>query len=258
MISVLAGNWKMNGSKKDLDAWFKDFFEKAVDFEKNNLIKEIPTILICVPSIYIDYALKLADEYNKKTSKLKVFVGGQDCHYEDKGAFTGNISPLFLNEFGCEFVITGHSERREYEQETNEIVAKKSVNAIKNSLTPLICVGESLETREAKKHLEFIEKQVIESVKGVALNKAIIAYEPVWAIGTGKVPSLDDIEEINSHIKSVIAKEFGIKDIKVLYGGSVKSSNIDGISKLKSVDGVLVGGASLKGEEFFNIYKNSL
>lgn len=258
MISVLAGNWKMNGSKKDLDTWFKDFFEKAVDFEKNNLIKEIPTILICVPSIYIDYALKLADEYNKKTSKLKVFVGGQDCHYEDKGAFTGNISPLFLNEFGCEFVITGHSERREYEQETNEIVAKKSVNAIKNSLTPLICVGESLETREAKKHLEFIEKQVIESVKDVDLNKAIIAYEPVWAIGTGKVPSLDDIEEINSHIKSVIAKEFGIKNIKVLYGGSVKSSNIDGISKLKSVDGVLVGGASLKGEEFFNIYKNSL
>lgn len=258
MISVLAGNWKMNGSKKDLDTWFKDFFDKAIDFEKNNLIKEIPTILICVPSIYINYALKIADEYNKKTSKLKVFIGGQDCHYEDKGAFTGNISPLFLNEFGCKFVITGHSERREYEQETNEIVTKKSVNAIKNSLTPLVCVGESLKTREAKKHLEFIEKQVIESVKDVDLNKAIIAYEPVWAIGTGKVPSLDDIEEINSHIKSVIAKEFGIKDIKVLYGGSVKSSNINGISKLKSVDGVLVGGASLKGEEFFNIYKNSL
>ena len=185
-------------------------------------------------------------------------VAAENCNELDSGAYTGEVSVPMLKEVGITYCIIGHSERREYEKETNEIVAKKSVNAIKNSLTPLICVGESLETREAKQHLEFIEKQVIESVKDVDLNKAIIAYEPVWAIGTGKVPSLDDIEEINAHIKSVVAKEFGVKDIKVLYGGSVKSSNIDGISKLKSVDGVLVGGASLKGEEFFNIYKNSL
>lgn len=258
MISVLAGNWKMYGSKEDLNVWFEDFFRNAVEFEKNNLVEEVPTIMICVPSIYVEYAMQLANEYNSKTNKLKVFIGGQDCHYEDKGAFTGNISPLFFNEFGCKYVITGHSERRQYESETDEIVSKKSINAIKNFLTPLVCIGESLEIRESKQHLEFIKEQVIKSLKGVDLENAIIAYEPVWAIGTGKVPSLEDIEEMNSHIKAVVLEEFGIKNIKVLYGGSVKSSNINGISQLKSVDGVLVGGASLKGEEFFNIFRNSL
>lgn len=256
MISIIAGNWKMNGSKKELDQWFKDFFGKAEEFEKTTKLKEVPLILICIPSIFIEYAQILAKKYNEKTKQIKVFIGAQDCHYEDKGAFTGNTSTSFLNEFDCKYSIIGHSERREFEKETNNLVAKKSINAIENNITPLLCVGETLNIREAKQHLNFIQEQVKESIQGVDLSKTIIAYEPVWAIGTGKVPSIEDIEEMNSFIKKLVSSE--IKDLKVLYGGSVKSSNIAEISALPSVDGVLVGGASLKGEEFFNIFKNSL
>lgn len=253
MISIIAGNWKMNGSKKELDQWFQDFFIKVEEFEKTTKLKEIPLILICIPSIFIEYAQILAKKYNEKTKQIKVFIGAQDCHFEDKGAFTGNTSTSFLNEFDCQYSIVGHSERREFENETNNIVAKKSINAINNNIIPLLCIGETLNIRETKQHLNFIQEQIKESTQGVDLNKTIIAYEPVWAIGTGKVPSTTDIEEMNGFIKKLVSSK-----IKVLYGGSVKSSNIAEISALPSVDGVLVGGASLKGEEFFNIFKNSL
>lgn len=259
MIRIISGNWKMNGSLADLDNWFKDFFNKAVDFEKTHSEK-VSDVLICVPSIYIQYASKLAEEYNKKTKNIKVFIGSEDCHQENKGAFTGNISPVMLKEFGVKYTIIGHSERRQFEKETNILVLKKAINALNNDITPLICVGESLEVRENKKHLEFIEQQVLESTDGIDIKKVIIAYEPVWAIGTGKVPTLSEIEEINSYIKKVLAKKNNINedDVNVLYGGSVKLSNTKEITSIKSVNGVLVGGASLKGEEFFNIVINSL
>ena len=259
-MSIISGNWKMNGSKKDLDQWFEDFFKQAKEFEKNNTIKDNPLLLICVPDLYFSYAQELAKKYNATTKTLKVNIGLQDLHQEDKGAFTGNTSAVFAEEFGCNYSILGHSERRQYQHESNEIVAKKAINAIKHNITPLLCIGETLEIREAKKHLEFIEKQLLESIKDVDLSKTIIAYEPVWAIGTGKVPTMAEIDEICTFIKKIASKSTGlnIKDIKVLYGGSVKSSNVAEISKIEAVDGVLVGGASLKGEEFFNIYKNSL
>ncbi len=256
-IRIISGNWKMNGSKKDIEMWFNDFFAKAKDFTNENN-KKIPDILICLPSIYIPCANEIAKKYNN--NDFNVFIGAEDCHQENKGAFTGNISPLMLKEFDIKYTIVGHSERRQFERETNEIVAKKALNAINNDLIPIVCVGESLEIREKNEHLTFIEKQVLESTKGLDLKKIIIAYEPVWAIGTGKVPTLDEIEEINFYIKTVLAKENNLteNDINVLYGGSVKSSNTKDITGLKSVNGVLVGGASLKGEEFFNIVINSL
>lgn len=249
----------MNGSMADIDAWFKDFFTKAIEFKKTNT-KTVSDVLVCLPAIYIPYATKLAEEYNKKTTQFKVFIGAEDCHHENKGAFTGNISPVMLKEFGVKYTLVGHSERRQFEKETNTLVLKKAINALNNDITPLICVGESLEVRENKKHLEFIEQQVLESTDGIDIKKVIIAYEPVWAIGTGKVPTLSEIEEINSHIKKVLAKKNNINedDADVLYGGSVKSSNTKEITSIKSVNGVLVGGASLKGEEFFNIVINSL
>jgi triosephosphate isomerase len=256
-VRIISGNWKMNGSIKEIDTWFRDFFSKANEFEKNNK-KNIPEALICVPSIYISYAQSILSKY--ETKQFKLSIGAEDCHQENKGAFTGNISPAMIGEFNVKYVIIGHSERRQFEHEDNDLVARKVINAINSGLTPLLCVGESLEVRESKKHLKFIEEQVLQSTENVDITKTIIAYEPVWAIGTGKVPTLDEIEEINFYIKKVLAKKSGLaeSEINVLYGGSVKSSNVAEIVSLKSVDGVLVGGASLKGEEYFNIVINSL
>lgn len=250
MAKIIAGNWKMNGSKSDIETWFKDFYNA----DKGN--KSLPTILISLPSIYIQYCKEVAKNYKG----IEVNIGVEDCHQELKGAFTGNISATMLKDFDVKYSIIGHSERRQYEKETNEIVNKKAKTCVENGIIPLVCVGEDLETRESNNYLQFIENQVLESTKDLDLNKIIIAYEPVWAIGTGKVPTLEEIEEINSYIKAILNKKTGIKEenIVVLYGGSVKSSNVADITGLKSVDGVLVGGASLKGEEFYNIVANSL
>lgn len=259
MIRIISGNWKMNGSRKDLKKWFQNFFKKAELFEKTNH-KEVPEILICVPAIYLPFAKQVAAGHNKDTEEFKVIIGAEDCHYEKNGAYTGNISSSMLKEFDVEYVIVGHSERRQYEQESNEIVAKKALAVIECGMTPIVCVGETLQVRESGKHLEFIAKQVFESTEGLNLEKTIIAYEPVWAIGTGKVPTIDEIEEMTSYIKKVLSKreEIDEDEITVLYGGSVKSSNAREITSINSVDGVLVGGASLNGNEFFDIVAKSL
>ena len=259
MSYIISGNWKMNGSKANIDQWFVDFSKNAIEFEKNihsNI--QVPTILVCVPDIYIEYAINVAKKYNDKTKYFKVNIGAEDVHFEEKGAFTGNTSPLFLNDINCQWTLVGHSERRQYQKETNEIVAKKAVSALNHNITPLICIGEDLNTRESNKHLDFITNQVLESTVGVDVKKVIIAYEPVWAIGTGKVPTESEIDEMEGHIKAVLSneKKINISDLKVVYGGSVKSSNSKNILSLKNVNGVLVGGASMKGEEFFNIVKS--
>jgi triosephosphate isomerase (TIM) len=257
MKSVISGNWKMNGSKTQINQWFESFFNLAREYEKNNNLngKEMPDVLICAPSIYIEYANKVAKEYNDASSKFKVFIGAEDCHYADNGAFTGETSVVFLKEFGCKYAIVGHSERRQYQFEDDELVAKKARKVLESEMMPLICIGESLEIREADKHFEHIKEQVIKSTEGVDLNKAVIAYEPIWAIGTGKVPSENDINEMCGYIKDVLIKNKRAKkeDLRVLYGGSVNSSNSKTILNLENVNGVLVGGASLKGDEFFKI-----
>jgi triosephosphate isomerase (TIM) len=262
MTTVISGNWKMNGSKAMIDQWFEDFTKYAIEFEnKNNLAKDkIPTILICVPDLYIEYAEKVAEKCNSKIKQLKVSIGAEDVHFEEKGAFTGNISPLFLNEINCEYTLVGHSERRQYQKEDDNTVAKKAHAALAHNITPIVCVGEDLPTREAGKHLEIVGKQVLDSTEGLDLTKIIIAYEPVWAIGTGKVPSISEIDEMEGHIKDILHKtrHVEIKDLTVVYGGSVKASNANEILHLHNVNGVLVGGASMKGEEFFGIVKASL
>lgn len=260
MTKVISGNWKMNGSRKEIKKWFQNFFKKTEIFEKTNH-KDVPDILlICVPSAYLSFAKQVAAGHNKDTENFKILIGAQDCHYEEKGAYTGNISCNTLNEFAIDYTIVGHSERRQYEKETNEIVSKKAATAINHGITPIICVGEPLDVRESGKHLEFIAKQVFESTEGVDIEKSIIAYEPVWAIGTGKVPTPDEIEEMNSYIKKVLSKKSELQEdeITVLYGGSVRASNCTEITRLDSVDGLLVGGASLNGNEFFDIVVKSM
>lgn len=255
MVKIIAGNWKMNGSKSDLETWFKDFYNCVNNYKGSD---SIPEVLISVPSIYLQTAKEIAKNYNN--ANFKVNIGSEDCHYEAKGAFTGNISSIMLKEFDINYSIVGHSERRQYEMETNDIVNKKAKACIDNNIIPLVCVGEDLAIRESNKYLEFIKEQVLTSTENLDLTKIIIAYEPVWAIGTGKVPTLEEIEEINSYIKTILSEKTSVNknEIVVLYGGSVKSNNVSDIAKLSSVDGVLVGGASLKGEEFFNIIVNSL
>lgn len=256
---IISGNWKMNGSINDIETWFDSFFSKVEEFERNNN-KKTPDAIICLPFLYIPFAQELAKKYNKTTKQIKLFIGAEDCHYENNGAFTGNISPLMLKEYNVKYVIVGHSERREFEKEINSLVAKKSINAINNGLSPILCIGESLEIRESKKYLDFIEKQVLESIDGVDLTKIVIAYEPIWAIGTGKVPTLEEIKEIILCVKTILSRKSGLNkdEINILYGGSVKSTNVEEIMSIESVSGVLVGGASLKGEEFFKILTSSL
>jgi len=261
MTAIISGNWKMNGSKTMIDQWFEDFTKNTLDFEKDNQIDKdkLPLILICLPDVYIEYAMKRAEEYNAKTKQFKIFIGAEDAYYEEKGAFTGNTSPAFLKELGCRYTLVGHSERRKFQHETDSLVAKKASKCLGYGITPFICVGEDLATREAKKHLEVVGEQVLGSTEGVDIQNVIIAYEPVWAIGTGKVPTEAEIEEMESYIKDILHKMRHVEtsQLRVVYGGSVKASNAKEILHLKNVDGVLVGGASMKGDEFFEIVRGS-
>lgn len=261
MTTIISGNWKMNGSRAMIDQWFEDFSKSAIEFEANNKIdkENLPVILICVPDIYIEYAIKKADEYNKKMKFFKVLIGAEDVHFEEKGAFTGSTSPAFLKEISCKYTLVGHSERRQYQHETDEMVAKKAKAAIDFGITPIICAGEELSVREVGKHLEAVGDYFVKSTEGVDIEKSILAYEPVWAIGTGKVPTNDDINEMEGYIKDVVSKARKIDRNKILvtYGGSVKASNAKEMIHLENANGVLVGGASMKGEEFFGIVKGT-
>lgn len=261
MTTIVSGNWKMNGSKAMIDQWFEDFTKSAVDFESKNQIdkSKLPVVLLCIPDIYIDYAQKLAEKYNAKMKHFKVLIGAEDVHYEEKGAFTGNISPLFLNEMNCKYVLIGHSERRQYQKETDELVAKKANAALAHNITPFVCFGEDLATRESGKHLEVVGEQVLKSTAGLDLTKVVLSYEPVWAIGSGKIPTSAEIEEMGEYIQKLLKKTHNVdaNHLTIVYGGSVKASNAGEILHTKTINGVLVGGASMKGEEFFGIVKGN-
>jgi triosephosphate isomerase len=254
MVKIVSGNWKMNGSRKEIKKWFQNFFKKVELFEKINR-KEVPDILLCVPAVYLPFTKQVAAGHNKDTEQFKIMVGAQDCHYEKRGSFTGNVSPLMLKEFAIDYALVGHSERRQWEGETDEIVARKAIACLENDITPIICIGEPLEVREAGKHMEFLAKQVFNSTENVDISRTMIAYEPIWAIGTGKVPTAEEIEETNGYLKKVLSKKssLALDEITLLYGGSVKASNSKEICSLTYVDGTLVGGASLKGDEFFDV-----
>ena len=230
---IIVANWKMNGSIK-----FIDNFLKQLKFNNNSTACTI----ICPPFTYIYY---LSNRINN------FYLGGQDCSISPEGENTGEVSGSMLHEIGCKFCIIGHSERRILYNETDKVVASKAFHSIKNDIHPIICVGETLEQKKNNQTKEVLTSQITKSFPTISTNNnTIIAYEPIWAIGSGLIPSFEEINKIHYFIKNEIP---GYKDCKVLYGGSVKSTNSKEILNLDNVDGVLVGGSSLKVREFNKI-----
>lgn len=241
---VIAGNWKMN-MLPDETIKFIDELAPLVKNTKNEVI-------LCVPYTDLFYALLTAQNTNIK-------IGAQNMHWEEKGAFTGEVSGKMLKSIGVEYVIIGHSERRQYFAETDSTVNKKIKVAFANELKPIVCVGESLEQREAGKTEEIITSQTHLALEGLSkeqVKNTIIAYEPIWAIGTGKTATSEDannsIKAIRNEIEKIYGKEVS-DEVTIQYGGSVKSTNAKELFNTSDIDGGLVGGASLKVEEFEKI-----
>lgn len=242
---VIAGNWKMNKSPKDVEEFMERFPGLVSDTENE--------VILCVPFIDLCKAVKLSKGTNVK-------IGAQNMHFKDSGAYTGEISPKMLNDLNIEYVIIGHSERREYFNETDETVNLKIKAALTHDLKPIVCVGETLEQREAGITKEFVTGQVRNALKEITedeLKKIIIAYEPIWAIGTGKTASKEDANEVCKWIREELRALYGdvADEIIIQYGGSVKSSNAKDLFEMSDIDGGLVGGASLEPEEFSKIVK---
>lgn len=235
---LAAGNWKMNGLKSqlaELDNILADNKNPTVD------------LMICPPATLLSQAAEQA-------SDTALMIGGQDCHTEGSGAHTGDISAEMLKDSGALAVILGHSERREDHAETDQIVRNKSEAAMENGLIAVVCCGESLAQREAGETLDIIGTQVAGSIPDTATaDTLVVAYEPIWAIGTGLIPTLEQISEVHDFIREKLTDRFG-KDIadgvRILYGGSVKPGNAAEIFAVSNVDGALVGGASLTAADF--------
>jgi len=243
---VIAGNWKMNMLPNEAIKYIEDFAPMVKDADAE--------VVLCVPYTDLFYAL-----LNVQGTNIK--IGAQNMHFEDKGAFTGEVSGEMLKVIGVEYVIIGHSERREYFAETDETVNKKIKAAFKYELKPIVCVGEKLEEREAGKTVEIITNQTAKALEGLTneqVENTIIAYEPIWAIGTGKTATSEDANESVKAIRAKIAEIYGketAEKVIIQYGGSVKSSNAKELFETSDIDGGLVGGASLKPEEFSKIVK---
>ncbi len=239
---ILAGNWKMNKTRDEVIQ-----FTLAV----TNRLPDDVECIVCAPAIY------LRDLVKRSPSHLH--IGAQNMHEKDFGAYTGEVSPIMLKDTGVEYVILGHSERREYFNETDEKINEKIKKALEVGLKPIVCVGEKLETREAGKTNELLESQITKAFTGVTIDdtaNVVIAYEPIWAIGTGKSADAKTAEEACGFIRNVLGKVLSPKvasEIRILYGGSVKESNISEYMAERDVDGALVGGASLKPESFIEL-----
>ena len=237
----LIGNMKMNMSYSELEPYFENLVKVADS--TNNVVG------VCVPYVYINLA-----KYMLEGSK--VLFGAENMHYEDKGAFTGEISGNMLNDFNCDLVILGHSERRQYFKETDEEINAKVKKALEKGLTPILCFGETLDERNGNLAYSVVEKQLYGALEGIDeedFNRIIFAYEPVWAIGTGVSATSKQAEEMISFAKRTITNMFDSATPIVLYGGSLKPSNADEILNEPSIDGGLIGGACLNISEFTDI-----
>ena len=241
---VIAGNWKMNMLPNETMSYIEQL-EPLVKGTENEVI-------LCVPYTDLFYAILTAQNTNIK-------IGAQNMHFEEKGAYTGEISGKMLKSIGVEYVIIGHSERRQYFNETDETVNKKLKAAFANDLKPIVCVGETLEERESGKTAQIITKQTELALQGLTqeqVENTIIAYEPIWAIGTGKTATSEDANNSIKEIRNKIAQIYGqttASRVIIQYGGSVKSTNAKELFEMSDIDGGLVGGASLKADEFSKI-----
>ena len=244
-LNIAAGNWKMNKT-------FEDALQLSREIANADRNDGVLTIL-GVPSVY----LKMVVDQVLHVPGLE--VAAQNCHSKPSGAFTGEISAAMLNSIGLKYVIVGHSERRQFFAESNAELAEKVNISLENELIPIFCCGESLDIRKSGKHLEYVANQLAESLFHLdadAVKKLIIAYEPIWAIGTGETASPEQAQEMHAHLRSALAAKYGDKiaeSISILYGGSVKPANAEIIFSQKDVDGGLVGGASLNSEDFVQI-----
>jgi triosephosphate isomerase len=245
MKKIIAANWKMNNLKEDINNFIDKFYKN-----RDNLNYENREILIAPSTIYFRFLKNKVEELG-----LQVKVGVQNCFYEDKGAFTGEISPLMLKDLNVDFVIIGHSERRNIFNENDELLNKKVLSTLKKGIKTIFCIGEKLEQRENNDTFNILKSQLLNGLKNIEKfynENLLIAYEPVWAIGTGKTATVSQIEEVHNFIKDFLKKNIAF-NLPILYGGSVKPSNIKEIINASNVDGVLVGGASLKFDDFIHL-----
>ncbi len=246
---LMAGNWKMNLNHLEAIG-----LVQKLAFSLNNEDFDAVDVAVIPPFTDIRSIQTLVDG-----DALKIQYGSQDISAHDSGAFTGEISGVMLAKLGCKFAVIGHSERRQYHSETDETVNAKTKAAIKHGLTPIVCVGEALDIRKAGTHVDYTLSQTEGSLKNLSADQVanlVIAYEPVWAIGTGEVATPEDAQEVCGAIRSWVAKTHGdtaAEKVRVLYGGSVKASNIASIMAQSDVDGALIGGASLDADEFVAI-----
>jgi triosephosphate isomerase len=238
MSICLVANWKLNGSKEFNTQW-------ALEFFKNFNGKNFSYLGIAPPSIYIDHIKAVIAGH-------EIMIGSQNIDLEQSGARTGEISASMIKDLGCSFSIIGHSERRLLFQETNQMIGQKLIQANNNSIIPILCIGESAEENQSNNTHNVLEQQIVEALGNANdLSSLIIAYEPIWAIGSGKTPNPEQINSIHEMIKDVVQSRFpkiGLES--VLYGGSVNLENATSLFGQKNVDGALIGGASLDGREF--------
>lgn len=245
---IVAGNWKMNTTPCE-----------GVELAKGvaagrGEVCDCVNLIVCPPFTHLSSVIESLAGSN-------VAVGAQDCATEVKGAYTGEVAASMIAALGCKYVILGHSERRQYYGETSETLNKKMARAYENNLTPIYCVGENLDEREAERHFDVVKAQIEEVVFNLSeeqFKNLVIAYEPVWAIGTGKTATAEQAQEIHAYIREVLRSKFGAaaEECPILYGGSCKPSNASEIFAKEDVDGGLIGGAALKADDFLAIGKS--
>ncbi|MDA8084705.1 MAG: triose-phosphate isomerase [Nitrospiraceae bacterium] len=241
MKYFIAANWKMNKTIGETRDFLKSFIP---------MVKELRDVDIVVAPPFT--ALSAAAEEMKGSN---VLLSSQDVFWEEKGAYTGEVAPAMLVDAGCRHVIVGHSERRQYFHEDDQVVNKKIKAVLKAGLGVIFCCGESLEEREGGKTFDVIRREVEQGLAGVDPDNLVVAYEPIWAIGTGKTATVDQAQEVHAFIRNVLSGLYGSRagEIRILYGGSVTPENVDSLMACKDVNGALVGGASLKPESFVKI-----
>ena len=244
--TIIAGNWKMNKDHREGAALAREIRDGVKG-------REIASEIVLIPPF------TTLPDVSRELERSGIMIGGQNLYHEERGAYTGEISGLMLRAVGCTYVLVGHSERRHVIGEGGELLAKKLRAALVSDLMPILCVGELLEEREAGKAGDVVIKQLVEVLDGLApgeFSRVVIAYEPVWAIGTGKTATCQDASEMHAVIRSRVEKMFGseaAQETPVLYGGSVKPQNAAELLSDSEIDGVLVGGASLEAASFIGI-----
>lgn len=270
MKKIIIANWKMNKSFDEAQNWIENLSKKL---SKN--ILDQTKIVLCPPLVMIDFidGLLMENELSEieklkgnieqiregELEKLiedlrKINLGAQDCSASEKGAFTGDVSAAMVKDSGAEYVILGHSERRQFYHETDDVVAKKIDQAVRGKLIPILCIGESKEQRDKNEFKEFLRKQIENSIpQNLKIEQLILAYEPIWSIGTGVVPTCGEIAETLEFIREELLKNKNISGFKILYGGSANAENSKEILETRNVDGLLVGGASLDAEGFYRM-----